>query len=298
MLPAAAWVGAFAVCVWGLLQLSPILLTPDKWHHPEKLWLELVFVCGFVAVTLYCARMAFKEYKEAMPGIRADRPLLTWPRPRPKLVVPRFALPEPQRIQLQTAFATLLATGVLRTEEVTFAELVDCAETLDDYSQEDCSEARVIFNVLSMLHADGRQFQNLAFVDDQVEVEAEDILTIVREFARLAGQADRLQALRLKGIDGGEIVLARGGELPPDNAVVEFQLGSRQCAVPFVMYGKNSPLGLMETLPEIFTSADEPRRFFSAYFDAFLVATYLSADQVATLNLAFSHQPDCFELLK
>jgi hypothetical protein len=192
----------------------------------------------------------------------------------------------------------LVATSVLRAEDVTFEELVDCAETLDDYSQWDCSEALVVFNVLSALHSNGRRFQNLAFVADQVEVEAADILTIVREFARLAGQAHQLQALRLKGIDGGEIVLARRGELPPDNAVVEFQLGSRQCAVPFVMYGKNSPLGLMETLPEFLTSAEEPRRFFSAYFDAFLVATYLSADQVATLNLAFSHQPDCFELLK
>jgi hypothetical protein len=156
----------------------------------------------------------------------------------------------------------------------------------------------VVFNVLSALHADGRRFHNLAFVADQVEVEEPDVLTIVREFARLAGQADQLQGLRLKGIDGGAIVLARRGELPPDNAVVEFELGARQCAVRFVMYGKNSPLGLMETLPEMFTSAGEPRRFFSAYFDAFLVATYLSADQVATLNLAFSHQPDCFELLK
>jgi hypothetical protein len=124
------------------------------------------------------------------------------------------------------------------------------------------------------------------------------VLGIVREFASLAGQAEQLRAPRLAGIDGGEIVLARRGELPPDNAVVEFQLGARRHTVPFVMYGKNLPLGLMETLPEMLASEGESRRFFSAYFDAFLAVTYLSADQVATLNLAFSHQPDCFELLK
>lgn len=210
----------------------------------------------------------------------------------------RYPLPEKQKIQLQTAFATLLATGALHPEDVTFEELVDCAETLDDYSARDCSEALVIFNLLNALQSSERRFRNLAFVADQVEVVAEDVLTIVREFARLAGRADQLHAARLKSINGEDIVLARRGELPPDNAVVEFQLGSRDCAVPFVMYSKNSPLGLMETLPEILTAAGEPRRFFSAYFDAFLVVTCLSADQVATLNLTFSHQPDCFELLK
>jgi hypothetical protein len=210
----------------------------------------------------------------------------------------RYPLPDKQRIQLQTAFATLLATGVLQSDEVTFEEIVACAETLDDYSASDCSEAFVIFNILNALRSSERRFHNLAFVADQVEVATEDVLTIVREFARLAGQADQPRTLQLKGIDGGEIVLARRGELPPDNAVIEFQLGSRQCAVPFVMYGKNSPLGLMETLPEMLMPAGEPRRFFSAYFDAFLAVTCLPPDQVATLNLAFSHQPDCFELLK
>jgi hypothetical protein len=298
MLPAASWIGAFAVCAWPAVRLSPLLLAPDTWHQTQKPWFALLFFCGFVAVAIYCVRMAYKEYKEALPALRADRPLLEPQQPNRKYVPTRYPLAETQKIQLQTAFATLLATGVLRADEVTFEELVDCAEMLDDYSRWDCSEAIVVFNVLSALHSDGRQFHNLAFVADQVEVEDNDILTIVREFARLAGQTDQLRSLRLKGIGGGEIVLARRGELPPDNAVVEFQLASHHCAVPFVMYGKNSPLGLMETLPEMLIPAGESRRFFSAYFDAFLAVTYLSADQIATLNLAFSHQPDCFELLK
>lgn len=224
--------------------------------------------------------------------------LLSWKSRKPAPPPVRYPLTEAQKIQLQTAHATLVATGVLRADEVTFEAIVDCAETLDDYSESDCSEAIVIFYVLSELHSQQRRFHNLAFVADQVEVEAEDVLSIVREFARLAGQGDQVRSPQLKSIDGGEIALARRGELPPDNAVVEFSLDARQYRVPFVMYSKNLPLGLMENLPEILTSADEPRRFFSAYFDMFLVVTYLSADQVATLNLAFAHQPDCFELLK
>ena len=240
-----------------------------------------LLVGGFFVITICGALIAYKKYIKT-----------------PSAVLPRYPLPETQKIQLQTAFATLLATGALRTDDVTFQELVDCAEALDDYSARDCSEAQVIFNVLNALQSQQRRFRNLTFIADQVEVDEHSVLAIVREFARLAGQANQLRALKLKGIDGGKIVLARRGEVPPDNARIEFLLGSRQCAVPFVMYGKNIPLGLMETLPEILGSDGESRRFFSAYFDVFLAVTYLSADQVATLNLAFSHQPDCFELLK
>ncbi len=248
--------------------------------HPPSLG-TLLLVCGLIAAAIFVARITYKRSRKAAA-------------PPPT----RFALNETQKIQLQTSYATLLATGALRDDDVPFDELVRCAETLDDYSARDCSEALVIFSVLNVLQSGGRRFHNLAFVADQVEVDTESVHRIVRELARLAGQADQLSGLQLKGIDGGEIILARRGELPPVNAVVEFQLGSRPCIVPFVMYGKNSPIGLMETLPEVLLPADEPRRFFSAYFDAFLVVTCLSADQVATLNLAFSHQPDCFELLK
>jgi hypothetical protein len=248
----------------------------DPMYQPS--FSALLLTCGLIAAAIF---IAYKKHGQTAPSNRI-----------------RYPLPEAQKIQLQTAFATLVATGALRANEVTFEEIVHCAETLDDYSTRDCSEAQVIFSILNQLPSRERRFHNLAFVADQVEVTTEDVLMIVREFARLVGQADQLHALHVIGIDGGEIVMARRGELPPDNAVVEFQLGSRQCAVPFVMYSKNSPLGLMETLPELLTPAGEPRRFFSAYFDAFLVVTYLSADQVATLNLAFSHQPDCFELLK
>lgn len=240
-----------------------------------------LLVGSLFVITLCGALIAYKKYIK-----------------EPAAALPRYPLPETQKIQLQTAFATLLATGALRDDDVTIQELIECAETLDDYSARDCSEALVIFSVLNALQATQGRFQNLTFIADQVEVDEHGVLTIVREFARLAGRAHQLHAMKLRGIDGGEIALARRGELPPDNAIVEFQLASRRCALPFVMYGKNIPLGVMETLPDVLVADDEPRRFFSAYFDAFLVVTYLSADQIATLNLAFSHQPDCFELLK
>lgn len=300
LLPALCWLVAAAVCVWMPVRLSLLLLTPDKWNLPDKPWLELLFVCGFVAVALYSVRMAYKEGKEALPAVRADQPL--WPpraRPEPKQPPLRYPLPEAQKIQLQTAHATLIATGVLRADDVTLEEIVECAETLDDYSDSDCSEAYIIFHVLSALHWQGRHFQNLAFVADQVEVGEQQMLDVVHDFARLAGQAGELTSVRLQGMGGGKVIPARRGELPPDNAVIEVELGGRRIGVTFVMYGKNLPVGLMEKLATgIFTQPGAPRRFFSGYFDAFLAVTLLTADQAATLNLSFSHQPDCFELLE
>ena len=91
LLPALCWLIAAAVCAWMSARLSLLLLTPDKWDVPDRPWTELAFVCGFVGVAVYSVRMAYKEYKEALPAIRADQPL--WPplprRPRPRPLPPR-----------------------------------------------------------------------------------------------------------------------------------------------------------------------------------------------------------------
>jgi len=298
LLPALCWLIAAAVCTWMSARLSLLLLTPDKWDVPDRPWPELVFVCGFVGVAIYSVRMAYKEYKEALPAIRADVPL--WPptprRPDVDTVPKRFPLPEAQRIQLQTVHATLVATSVLHPADVQLEELIESTETMDDFSAADCSEAFIVFNVLWTLRATQRHFQNLAFVKEHLE--EHDVLAIVHDFARLAGRTDQLQSVRLQGMGGGPVVPARRGEFPTDNAVIEVELAERRIGLTFVMYGDNFPIGLMEKLPRIFAQPSDPRRFFSAYFDSFVVVTYLSTDQAATLNLAFSHQPDCFELLE
>ncbi|MET0535601.1 MAG: hypothetical protein ABW171_15400 [Steroidobacter sp.] len=300
LLPAVCWVIAAVVCGWMSARLTLLLLTPDKWNVADKPWLELLFVGGFIGVAVYSVRMAYKEYKEALPALRADAPLWpTTPRPADAIQAPlRFPLPEAQKIQLQTAFATLVATGVLRNSEVSLEEILECAETLDDYSQVDCSEAYVIFNVLSALHSQRRQFRNLAFLADQVEIEDEHMLAVAHDFARLSGQTRQLQSVRLQAIGGGKVTPARRGEFPIDNAVMEVDVGGRRIGVTFVMYGKNLPFGLPEKLASIFLQPDDPRRFFSAYFDSCLAVTFITTDQAATLNLAFAHQPDCFELLE
>ena len=77
LLPALCWLIAAAVCAWMSARLSLLLLTPDKWDVPDRPWPELVFVCGFVGVAIYSVRMAYKEYKEALPAIRADVQLAT-----------------------------------------------------------------------------------------------------------------------------------------------------------------------------------------------------------------------------
>jgi hypothetical protein len=302
LLPALCWLIAAAVCAWMSARLSLLLLTPDKWDVPDRPWTELAFVCGFVGVAVYGVRMAYKEYKEALPAIRADQPL--WPplprRPTADDVPTRHPLPEAQRIQLQTVHATLIATNVLHSSDVELEEIFDGAETIDDFSAADCSEAYIVFNVLSTLQSRQRprerHFKNLAFVTEHLE--DQDVLAIVHDFARLAGRAGELQSVRLHGMGGGPVVPARRGEFPTDNAVIEVELGARRIGLTFVMYSNNFPIGLMEKLPGIFAQPGDSRRFFSAYFDSFLAVAYLSADQAATLNLAFSHQPDCFELLE
>src|SRR5688572_10556568 len=116
----------------------------------------------------------------------------------------------------------------------------------DDYQDLD------IYDVAAVLHAvrmrRGQPFANLAFFTDHVEVFAADIISLVREFARLSEQLERLGPVRVKGVDGGKIGLPGRGDFPPDNAVAEFDLGTQHHAVPFVMYPKSVPWRLMERL--------------------------------------------------
>ena len=76
------------------------------------------------------------------------------------------------------------------------------------------------------------------------------------------------------------------GGFPPPNAVAEFNLGAEHHAVPFVLYSKLLPGGLIEALAKILIRADDPRRFVSDYFDSFFSVSYLTPAQTSMVNSA------------
>ena len=85
--------------------------------------------------------------------------------------------------------------------------------TETDWFPDDASNRLVEF--ISVVWPKEHLEENLTFIADQVEVSEADVIAIVREFARLSGQSDRVRAVQVKGIDGDAIVPARGGEFPP-----------------------------------------------------------------------------------
>lgn len=179
---------------------------------------------------------------------------------------------------------------MLAPGEVSREELVACAEREDEFEEMDIV---MVANILSMVgEARAAPFERLAFFPDQVETTDDDALAIVRELARLAGQGDSVRGLRLR-MTGA---LARRGEFPPPNAVVEFELGTQAHALPFIMYSKNAPIGLTEEVALIFTQAADPRRFFEAGFDTFSIVTYAIPEKIAALNAALAPEPTWFEV--
>src|SRR4029453_3527056 len=190
--PAINWLIACMVSVWVCGFLCSLIATPQKWNGDKTPWLEGVFALGFFVVACYCLRSAFKEYKEALPALRADRPidfsLPAFPKPatRQPINPPNASLlPEQLRVRLETLLQTFQA--------------------------------------------------ELAFVEDQVEVEPKDVVQIIRDFARLPGRSSELQAVRLRGIDSKEIKPAHRGEFPADNAAIEFEFAGKNHTMTFVM---------------------------------------------------------------
>jgi hypothetical protein len=299
LFPSIAWIGVCVLCLWMPIRLYLTLFIPGRWNDPGKAAPEVLMLLGFIALAIYAARMARKEYREALPALRADVPIrigLPITR-RPRTFTPTtHPLNEELRIKLRRIIETLQSAAVLQPDEVQLEEVVACAETVDDYSEMD------LYNVMHVLHAlqwqRKRPFANLVFVAAQVETDETDAIAIVREFARLSGQAQQLGAIRVQGIDGGKIVAARGGEFPPPNAVAEFTLGAQQFSVPFVLYGKTLPGGLMEHLAKIFARDGDPRYFAWENFDSFFSVCYLTAANIAAINSALPREFPVFEAIR
>jgi hypothetical protein len=176
--------------------------------------------------------------------------------------------------------------------EVSQEAIVTCAEHVDDFEEMDIVS---VANVLDVWREErGAPFEHLAFFVDQVETTEDDALDIVRELARLSAQGGSLRNVRFR-MTGA---LAPRGEFPPPNAIVEFELGAQAHAVPFIMYGKNAPIGLTERVARIFTRAGDPRRFFEAGFDTFSIVAYAAPEKVAALNAALAPEPTWSEVTR
>lgn len=278
VLPAVSWLAACAVALWMPLRL---FLYP-----PTRTWPYAFILLGFVAVAIYSARMAYKEYKEALPALRADQPIrlgLARRRRPPPFTPTRYPLSETLRAELRQVIETLQSAGMLHPGEVAMDEVIDRAEIFDEWSKVDLYMA---LNVLHDLRRGRAQpFGNIAFFPTHAEIDEGDIAKIIQELVRLGGRLSELSAVRMRSVSGLKIVPASAG-FPPPNAVAEFNLGTEHQAVPFVFYPKSLPGGLIEALAKILTSAEDPRRFVWDNFDSFFSVSYLTPSQTALVNSA------------
>lgn len=286
LLPALGWLAACAVALWMPMRLYLSLDTKGPWSDLTKAWPDALMLLGFVAVAIYSAHRAYKEYQEALPALRADTPIrLGLPlRPRPQRFTPtRYPLSATLRAELHRLIETLQSAGMLRSGEVAIDEFIDRTETFDEWSKVDLYMA---MNVLHGLYSEReRPFDNIAFFSADAETDESNAAKIVQELVRLCGRSQELSAIRMRSASGGQIVPAHSG-FPPPNAVAEFRLGTEHHAVPFVLYKKNLPGGLIEALAKILTSADDPRRFVWDNFDSFLSVSYLTPAQTSMINRA------------
>ena len=278
LFPPLAWLVAFGMSVWMGIRVFAFTTAGT-----------LVLL----ALAAFCLRMAHKDYREAQRDAKRP-PLPPIPRAPPLTAPTRYPLAEPLRAQLWQTIETFESAGALQPGEVSRDELVDCAETVDDFQEMSVVHVANILQALRELR--GLPFDNLAFFPDQTERVEDDALEIVREFARLSGQSDRLRAVRLTALGGPRIVMACGGEFPPPNAAAEFELDGHRQVVPFVMYSKNMPGGLIEGLARVFMRSGDGRRFFEAGFDNFACVTYLLPERMRALNSASDAHPTWTEV--
>jgi hypothetical protein len=286
LLPALLWLVACALALRMSLSFYLPLHSEGHWRDVTHAWPAMLGLLGFVVVAICTAYMACKEYQAALPASRADtalrRGLSSHGQPQP-LARTRYPLPTALQAELQELLQTLQNAGMLLSGEVAPGEVLDCAETCDEWSEVDLYMA---MHVLHALH-DERQrfFTNIAFIVADPD-DPDAVTNIVQEFARVCGRSHEISAVRVRSTGAGKIAPAPGGSFPSPNAVAEFELGTEQHAVPFVLYRKDLPGGLLEALAKILITADDPRRFVWACFDSFFSVCYLTPTQTSTVNSA------------
>jgi hypothetical protein len=283
-----AWLAACVVSLWAPTSLYFYIQATGGWSDLGNTWPYALMLFGFVAVAIYAARMAHKEYKEALPALRADTPirlggLLPPRRRRPQPFVPtRYPLSDTLRAELRTLIETLQSAGMLHPAEVSIDEIIERAETFDEWSEVDLYTAMNVLDALQLERK--RPFANIAFFPAETDTAESDAVQIVHELARLCGRSQELSAVRVRWISAREIVPAQGGSTPAPNAVAELELGGEHHAVPFVLYPRNFPVGLVEGLAKVLVAADDPRQFVWDFFDGFFSVSYLTPAQTAKVN--------------
>jgi hypothetical protein len=171
---------------------------------------------------------------------------------------------------------------MLQPAEATSDEIIDRAETFDEWSEVDLYMAMQVLDALQFER--GRPFANLAFFPAETDTPESDAAQIVHELARLGGRSQQLSGVRVRWIGEREIAPASGGSTPAPNAVAELELGGEPHAVPFVLYPRTFPLGLVEGLAKILAADDDPRQFVWDFFDSFFAVSYLTPGQTAAVN--------------
>ena len=152
LFPSLAWLVAGAVTLWMLASLYVSMHAQDRWNDLSTVWPYVFILLGFVAVAIYAARMAHKEYKEALPALRVDTPVrlgLLMPRRRPQPFAPtRYPLSDALRAELRKLIETLKSAGMLQPAEATSDEIIDRAETFDEWSEVDLYMAMKVLDAL------------------------------------------------------------------------------------------------------------------------------------------------------
>ncbi|OBB33212.1 hypothetical protein A5792_12505 [Mycolicibacterium peregrinum] len=257
------------------------------WSIPNTPMPNQLMAWGILAFGLGCLWQAYKEFLEA----RDEEPPYSPPDPnRPAPPRWRHPLAPELQEQLLSTFALLEAAGILDPGEVSDAEVVECAEHTDVFEEMDIHSVTMVLEMLG----DERDppLRHLAFFTNQVEFYDDDAFAIVREFARISGYTGPLRQIGLETIDDHQ----RPSLDPTPNAVIEFEMGTTRHSLPFTVYAKYQPDGLIEQLAPIFAPPERAERFYVSQESMNLDITCTTPAQTAELNAAIGPEPSWVEI--
>lgn len=272
------WFGPFVYLGVGIYMCWLAIRWIPSTPMPDQLFTWLLPVIGLV-----CLRQSYKGFLEVR-----DAELLYPPDPalddKPEW---RHPLTPELREQLLSMFSLLKTAGIIGPDEVADEEVVECAEHTDVFKDMDIHSVSMVLESL----ADEREppLDHFTFFTDQAgPYDDDDTFEIVGEFARISGCDGPLH----------QISCDMTGDYPDPydvnpapNAVIEFELGTARYSLPFAMYRKYLPSGLIEQLASIFTPPDSAEQFYVSQVATNLQITYTAPAKIEEFNSALGPEP-------
>ena len=300
--PLSAWLPVLGL---GVVALFSLVVTARAWKDARAIAAQLAGSAQPAELIEPAQPPRSAQPTEPAEASRASRPIPEddcrddWPstmplRERDPETLPSGSSPlaEPLQQRLAGMLRALEAAGILGPDEVSLEAAIEAGDWAADLDDFGLDELLAVLKAVEVQR--GARFRNLALFSTRGEVASRQIVEIVEDAVRLAGQFADLGSIQLEAADDEALDAVAPGDVGLENAIVHFDLDGHWQSIPFVMLADGFPLELIEGLAGALAPEVDERVFVEAWSGALVAISCIHRDRLSELDAALAWDGETF----